>query len=91
MYCEECAELMKEVERLKARLSEVQSNSLLDAGNSLAKEAAALIVAVRSELARSTLHGRRGVVQTCGDLSTLIARWDDASNSAIYAKGGKEC
>ena len=29
MYCQECAELMKEVETLKARLSEVQSNSLL--------------------------------------------------------------
>ncbi len=29
MYCEQCAELMKEVSTLKARLSEVQSNSLL--------------------------------------------------------------
>jgi len=38
MYCEQCAELMKEVESLKARLSEVQSNSLLAAVQSLRDE-----------------------------------------------------
>ena len=65
----------------ETRTAEVRSDALLNAGNALAQEAAALVVAVRSELARSTLHGRRGVVQICGDLITLIDRWDDASTA----------
>ena len=68
---------------------EIPSGALLDAGHFLATMAHEFICAAEARHDAPNIARCRGYVESKGDLRTAIARWKEASNSAIYVKGGR--